>query len=76
MQAGLWQSEYHDTMIDHDRNVGKVLNCLDELGIAADTTVIYSADNGPHRNNWPDAGTTPFRSETTRTGKGRSAYRS
>jgi arylsulfatase A-like enzyme len=62
-QAGLWQSEYHDTMIDHDENVGTVLDCLDELGIAEDTIVIYSTDNGPHRNSWPDAGTTPFRSE-------------
>ena len=62
-QAGLWQSSYHDTMIDHDRNVGAVLDCLDELGIAEDTIVVYSTDNGPHRNSWPDAGTTPFRSE-------------
>lgn len=62
-QAGLWQSPYHDTMIDHDRNVGTVLDVLDELGIAEDTIVIYSTDNGPHRNTWPDGGTTPFRSE-------------
>ena len=62
-QAGLWQSGYHDTMIDHDKNVGTVLDVLDELGIADDTIVIYSTDNGPHRNSWPDAGTTPFRSE-------------
>ena len=62
-QAGLWQSEYHDAMIDHDKNVGTVLDALDELGIADDTIVIYSTDNGPHRNSWPDAGTTPFRSE-------------
>ena len=62
-QAGLWQSGYHDSMIDHDRNVGQLLDCLDELGIAEDTIVVYSTDNGPHRNSWPDAGTTPFRSE-------------
>ena len=62
-QAGLWQSEYHDTMIDHDRNVGQLLDCLEELGIAEDTIVVYSTDNGPHRNSWPDGGTTPFRSE-------------
>ena len=62
-QAGLWQSGYHDSMIDHDRNVGQLLDCLDELGIADDTIVVYSTDNGPHRNSWPDAGTTPFRSE-------------
>ena len=62
-QAGRWQSPYHDTMIDHDKNVGQMLDLLDELGIAEDTFVMYSTDNGPHRNSWPDAGTTPFRSE-------------
>jgi arylsulfatase len=62
-QAGRWQSPYHDTMIDHDRLVGSVLDQLDRLGIADDTLVIYSTDNGPHENSWPDAGTTPFRSE-------------
>jgi arylsulfatase A-like enzyme len=62
-QAGRWQSPYHDTMVDHDKLVGDVLNYLDKLGIADDTFVMYSTDNGPHRNSWPDAGTTPFRSE-------------
>jgi arylsulfatase A-like enzyme len=62
-QAGRWQSPYHDTMIDHDKNVGEVLDYLDELGIADNTFVMYSTDNGPHRNSWPDGGTTPFRSE-------------
>jgi arylsulfatase len=72
-QAGLWQSEYHDAMIDHDKNVGTVLDALDDLGIADDTIVIYSTDNGPHRNSWPDAGTTPFRSEKNTNWEG--AYR-
>jgi arylsulfatase len=62
-QAGRWQSPYHDTMIDHDKNVGQLLDALDELGIADDTIVIYSTDNGPHMNTWPDGGMTPFRSE-------------
>ncbi len=62
-QAGRWQSPYHDTMIDHDKNVGQVLNLLDKLGIADNTFVMYSTDNGPHRNSWPDGGMTPFRSE-------------
>jgi arylsulfatase len=62
-QSGRWQSPYHDTMIDHDRNVGQLLDCLDELGIAEDTIVMYSTDNGPHANSWPDGATTPFRSE-------------
>jgi arylsulfatase len=62
-QSGRWQSPYHDTMIDHDKNVGGVLDLLDELGIAENTLVVYSTDNGPHMNSWPDAGMTPFRSE-------------
>lgn len=62
-QAGRWQSPYHDTMIDHDKLVGSVLDYLDELGIADNTFVMYSTDNGPHRNSWPDGGMTPFRSE-------------
>jgi arylsulfatase A-like enzyme len=62
-QSGRWQSEYHDAMIDHDKNVGTVLDMIDKLGIAENTIVMYSTDNGPHQNSWPDAGTTPFRSE-------------
>ena len=62
-QSGRWQSEYHDAMIDHDKNVGEMLAQLDQLGIAEDTIVFYSTDNGPHMNSWPDAGMTPFRSE-------------
>jgi len=62
-QSGRWQSEYHDAMIDHDKNVGEMLAQLDQLGIADDTIVFYSTDNGPHMNSWPDAGMTPFRSE-------------
>jgi arylsulfatase len=62
-QSGEWQSNYHDTMIDHDKNVGEILDYLDELGIAEDTIVMYSTDNGPHANSWPDGATTPFRSE-------------
>jgi arylsulfatase len=62
-QAGRWQSPYHDTMIDHDKTVGTLLDLLDELGIAEDTFVMYSTDNGPHMNTWPDGAMTPFRSE-------------
>jgi arylsulfatase A-like enzyme len=62
-QAGRWQSPYHDTMIDHDQVVGALLDKLDELGIAENTIVVYSTDNGPHMNTWPDGGMTPFRSE-------------
>lgn len=62
-KAGHWQSPYHDTMLDHDRHVGRVLDKLDEFGIAEDTIVVYSTDNGPHMNSWPDGATTPFRGE-------------
>jgi arylsulfatase len=62
-QAGRWQSPYHDTMIDHDKHVGELLDLLDQLGIAEDTFVMYSTDNGPHMNSWPDGAMTPFRSE-------------
>jgi arylsulfatase A-like enzyme len=62
-QAGRWQSPYHDTMIEHDKNVGELLNLLDELNLAEDTIVLYTSDNGPHMNTWPDSGMTPFRSE-------------
>jgi len=72
-QAGRWQSEYHDTMIDHDKLVGELLDQLDELGIADSTIVMYSTDNGPHMNSWPDAGMTPFRGEKNTNWEG--AYR-
>jgi arylsulfatase len=72
-QAGRWQSEYHDVMIDHDKTVGELLDLLDELKIADNTMVLYSTDNGPHCNTWPDAGTTPFRSEKNSMWEG--AYR-
>jgi arylsulfatase len=50
-------------MVDHDKNVGELLDLLDDLGIADDTFVMYSTDNGPHMNSWPDGGMTPFRNE-------------
>jgi arylsulfatase len=62
-QAGRWQSEYHDVMIDHDKNVGNLLALLDRLGIANDTVVLYTTDNGPHMITWPDGAMTTFRSE-------------
>jgi arylsulfatase A-like enzyme len=57
------QGAYNDVMVAHDEHIGEMLNKLDELGIAEDTIVLYSTDNGPHFNSWPDAGITPFRSE-------------
>ncbi len=55
--------EYTAGMIEHDMHVGELLELLDELGIAENTIVYYSTDNGPHYNTWPDAGTTPFHGE-------------
>ena len=63
-QAGRWQSEYHD-VDDRPRQSASASCCkkLDDLGIADNTIVMYSTDNGPHMNSWPDAGMTPFRNE-------------
>lgn len=72
-QSGRWQSEYHDVMIDHDKNVGTVLDALDRLGIADNTFVMYGTDNGPHMNTWPDGAMTPFRNEKNSNWEG--AYR-
>lgn len=55
--------EYTDGMIEHDAMVGELLKLVDELKLGDDTIVMYSTDNGPHYNTWPDAGTTPFHGE-------------
>ena len=57
------QDEYSDGMVEHDMHIGLFLDLLDELGIADNTIVFYSTDNGVHMNTWPDGGMTPFRSE-------------
>jgi len=67
------QDEYSDGMVEHDMHIGQLLKLLDELGIANNTIVFYSTDNGPHYNTWPDAGTMPFRSEKNSNWEG--AYR-
>jgi len=72
-QSGRWMGEYADAMIDHDKNVGTVLKALDDAGIAENTFVMYSTDNGPHMNTWPDAAMTPFRNEKNSNWEG--AYR-
>ena len=56
-------SEYIDGMQEHDDTVGKLLKALDDMGIAENTIVVYSTDNGPHMNTWPDGAMTWFRSE-------------
>jgi arylsulfatase A-like enzyme len=57
------RTEYADGMVEHDGHVGKVLKVLDDLKITDDTIVLYTTDNGPHMNSWPDGAMTPFRSE-------------
>ena len=57
------RTEYADGMIEHDAVVGTILKAVDDLGIANNTIVLYTTDNGPHMNTWPDGAMTPFRSE-------------
>jgi arylsulfatase A-like enzyme len=54
---------YPDGMVEHDGHIGQLLNKLDELGIADDTIVIYTTDNGAEVMSWPDGGTTIFHGE-------------
>ena len=57
------QDDYSDRMVTHDEQIGEMLNKLDELGIADNTIVMYSTDNGPENDTWPDGANTPFRSQ-------------
>jgi arylsulfatase len=66
-------SEYMDGMLEHDGDVGTLLKTIDDLGIANDTIVVYTTDNGPHMNSWPDGAMTPFRGEKNTNWEG--AYR-
>lgn len=54
---------YPDGMVEHDGHVGELLKLIDDLGIADNTIVVYTTDNGAEANTWPDGGTTPFRGE-------------
>jgi arylsulfatase A-like enzyme len=56
-------SEYVDGMLEHDDTIGTLLKALDDMGIANNTIVVYTSDNGPHMNTWPDGAMTWFRSE-------------
>ena len=62
-KSGMPGNEYADGMWEHDQDVGLLLKAVDDLGIANDTIVIYTTDNGPNMFSWPDAAMTPFRSE-------------
>ena len=54
---------YPDGMVEHDGHIGQMLDLLDELGVADDTIVVYTTDNGAEVMSWPDGGTTIFRGE-------------
>jgi arylsulfatase len=56
-------SEYADGMLEHDDTIGTLLKALDDMGISNNTIVVYTSDNGPHMNTWPDGAMTWFRSE-------------
>ena len=62
-QSGMPGNEYADGMVQHDKDVGKLLDYLDQLKVTDNTIVVYTTDNGPNQFSWPDAATTPFRSE-------------
>jgi arylsulfatase A-like enzyme len=62
-QSGMPGNEYADGMLEMDGDVGKLLKAVDDLKIADNTIVIFTTDNGPNQFSWPDAATTPFRSE-------------
>ena len=62
-KSGMPGNDYADGMWEHDQDVGKLLKTLDDLGLANNTIVIYSTDNGPNQFSWPDAASTAFRSE-------------
>jgi arylsulfatase A-like enzyme len=72
-QSGMPDNEYADGMIEMDMNVGKLMQALEEMGIADNTIVVFTTDNGPNQFSWPDAASTPFRSEKNTNWEG--AYR-
>ncbi|WP_278878340.1 arylsulfatase [Paracoccus yeei] len=62
-ESGMPGNIYADGMVIHDGHVGALLKALDDMGIAQDTIVVYTTDNGPNYFSWPDAAVSPFRSE-------------
>ena len=57
------QDDYSDRMVTHDEQIGEILDKVDQLGIADNTIVMYSTDNGPENDTWPDGANTPFRGQ-------------
>ena len=67
------QDDYSDRMVTHDEQIGEILDKVDQLGIAENTIVMYSTDNGPENDTWPDGANTPFRSQKDTNWGGRMA---
>lgn len=72
-QSGMPGNEYADGMIELDMNVGKIMKAMEDLKLVENTIVVFTTDNGPNQFSWPDAATTPFRSEKNTNWEG--AYR-
>jgi arylsulfatase A-like enzyme len=70
------QGDYNDVMVVHDENIGRMLAKLDELGIADDTIVMYSTDNGPHYNSGPMARSPRSAAKRTPIGRAAGGFRS
>ena len=65
------EADYHGAgMLQHDRDIGVVLDALEEMGLTDNTIVVYSTDNGPEHSSWPHGATTPFRGEKMTTYEG------
>jgi arylsulfatase A-like enzyme len=65
------EEDYHGAgMLQHDRDIGRVLDALREMGLDENTIIIYSTDNGPEHSSWPHGATTPFRGEKMTTYEG------
>lgn len=65
------EADYHGAgMMQHDQDIGIVLDALEKMGLEENTLVIYSTDNGPEHSSWPHGATTPFRGEKMTTYEG------
>ena len=65
------EADYHGAgMLQHDHDIGTVLNAIKEMGLDQNTIIVYSTDNGPEHSSWPHGATTPFRGEKMTTYEG------
>ncbi|MDJ0675657.1 MAG: arylsulfatase [Calothrix sp. MO_167.B42] len=65
------EADYHGSgMLQHDHDIGVVLDALKDMGLDENTIIWYSTDNGPEHSSWPHGATTPFRGEKMTTYEG------